>query len=136
MSKVEVNDTIPSPLSTVWALVSDFTGFLEVQGVPCTSEGAGIGMTRTITVFGPPLTERLEELDENTHTTSYSIVESALPLTDYQAWIQLTAAGEDSTSIRWWGQFEPTGDDEARVTAMIQGIYEGGIAGLKKALAQ
>lgn len=135
MSTVEVTDTIASPLDKVWAFVSDFTGFLEAQGVPCTSEGEGIGMTRTITAFGPPLTERLEELDESTHRTSYSIVESSLPIKDYQAWIELTDAGRDTTSIRWWSRFEPTEDEES-AQAMVRGIYEAGVAGIKKTLSQ
>lgn len=133
MTIVEVEDRIAAPLEKVWAMVSDFTGFVESQGLPCTSDGEGIGMTRSIVVGGVTIVERLEELDEATHTTSYSIVEAPLPVSGYQAWIELSHAGEDLTGIRWWGSFEPQGD-EARAVEMIRGVYTGGIAGIKKTL--
>ncbi len=133
MTIVEVEDQIAAPLEKVWDLVSDFTGFVESQGLPCTPDGEGIGMTRTLVLGGATIVERLEELDEATHTTSYSIVEAPLPVTGYQAWIELSHAGEDLTGIRWWGSFEPQGD-EAPVVEMIRGIYTGGIAGIKKTL--
>lgn len=135
MTEVSVEDVIDAPLERAWALVSDFAGFLDAMGMPCSTQGEGIGMTRTFAAFGPPMTERLEELDESTHTTSYSIVESTLPLKNYQAWIQLTANGDNATGIRWWGRFEPADGDEAAGTALVRGVYEGGIAGVKKALA-
>lgn len=135
MTTVEVEDRIAAPLEKVWTLVSDFTGFVEAQGLPCIAEGEGVGMTRTLSLGGATIIERLEELDPGTHTTSYSIVESPLPLTAYQAWIRLTDTGDGDTHIRWWGTFEPTGGDEASVSEMISGIYTGGIAGIKKVLA-
>jgi hypothetical protein len=136
MSKVEVTGTVPFPLDQVWDLVSDFTGFIERQGIPLTSSGQGIGMTRTLDVFGASITERFESLDEANHVTSYSIVESPLPIRDYQAWIALTAAGDHSTDIAWWSEFEPTNGDEDGVAALVRGIYEGGIAAIEKVLSQ
>ena len=134
MTTVEVEDRIAAPLEKVWAVVSDFTGFIEAQGVPYTSDGEGIGMTRTISMGGAEVTERLEELDEPTHTTSYSIVSAPLPLRDYQAWIALRDAEDGSTGIRWWSNFEPEGADEQSAADMVRGIYRAGIAGLKKAV--
>lgn len=133
MTTVEVEDRIDAPLEKVWALVSDFTGLVEAQGVTCTATGEGIGMTRTLSLGGATIVERLEELDEATHTTSYSILEAPLPLTGYQAWIELSHAEEGKTGIRWWGHFEPQGDEQP-VAEMIKGIYTSGIAGIKKAL--
>lgn len=130
---MEVEDRIAAPLERTWQLVSDFGGFVEAQGVPCKTQGEGIGMTRTMEMGGASITERLEELDEATHTTSYSIVESPLPVGGYQAWIALSGAGDDSTAIRWWSRFEPQGDEE-KVAELIRGVYTSGIKGLKKAL--
>lgn len=134
MTTVEVEDRVAAPLEKVWALVSDFTGFVEAQGVPCTSEGEGVGMTRTMEMRGATVVERLEELDEATHTTSYSIVSAPLPLRGYQAWIALSEADDGSTAVRWWGSFEPEGTDERATSNLVGGIYRAGIAGLKKAL--
>lgn len=134
MTTVEVEDTIAAPLDEVWALVSDFTGFIEAQGVPCTAQGEGIGMTRTLDMRGAQIVERLEELDQATYTTSYSIVSAPLPLRAYQAWIALSDAGSGSTAIRWWGTFEPDGTDEQSASDLVGGIYRAGIAGIKKAV--
>ena len=134
MATVQVEDEIAAPLEDVWALVSDFTGMIEKMGTPVTAEGEGIGMTRTIEVGGTRLTERLEELDPATHTTSYSIVAGNLPFRGYQAWIALTAAGPGRTTIRWWSTFDPVGSEE-EATVLCRSIYQGGIAGLSRILA-
>ena len=136
MSKVEVQDEIEAPVADVWKLVSDFTGFLTAQGIPCTGEGEGIGMVRTIAMRGMTIKERLEELDDATYTTSYSLLEHNFPFTDYRAWVRLEDAGEGRTSIRWWGTFEPVGATETEVSEMISGIYTAGVAGIKKVMAQ
>lgn len=133
MTTVEVADRIGAPLERVWGLVSDFTGFIDAQGLSYTAEGQGIGMTRTLKVGGASITERLEELDETTHTTSYSIVESPLPVAGYRAWIALSDAGDGATTLRWWGTFQAEGDEQ-KAAGMIRGVYEAGVAGLKKAL--
>lgn len=133
MARVEIEDEIAAPLPEVWALVSDFAGFVERQGIPCTTEGSGLGMTRSISMAGTSITERLEELDEASHTTSYSIVESTLPLRDYQGWIHLVDAG-DHTRIRWWSVFEPDGTDEDSARELVAGAYREGIAGIRRGL--
>lgn len=135
MSKAEVTGTISAPLERVWAVVGSFTGLMDASGTPYTTEGEGIGMTRTLDVMGSTITERFEELDEANHLTSYSIVESPLPVANYRAWIELTAAGDDETGIRWWSQFEPVGTDETQIVALIEGIYQGGIKSIQKAVA-
>lgn len=48
-------------------------------------EGSGLGTVRTLALRegGPPIVEKLESLDEQSRTLSYSIIESPLPLADY-----------------------------------------------------
>ena len=135
MSKAEVTGTISAPLARVWAIAGSFTGLMDASGTPYTTEGEGIGMTRTLDVMGSTITERLEELDEASHTTSYSIVASPLPVENYQAWIELTEADSGTTSIRWWSEFEPKGADEDQIVALLVSIYEGGIKSIQKAVA-
>jgi hypothetical protein len=49
---------------------------------------------------------------------------------------KLSEPGQGATAIRWWSQFEPTGDvSEEQAATMVRGIYEAGIQGLKKTLA-
>ncbi len=133
MALAEVKDLIQAPIEDVWGIVSDFVGMIEKMGTPVTAEGEGIGMTRTLSMQGISIVERLEELDDSTHTMSYSIVEAPLPVTGYQSWITLDTA-DGATAIRWWATFEPVGSEDDAV-ALVRSIYEGGIAGLKKLLA-
>jgi hypothetical protein len=130
MAEDIVEDEIPAPLPDVWAVVSDFLGFITAQGVPVESEGSGIGMTRTLTFGSARFVERLESLDEATHTTSYSLVKGPMPAKDYVGTIHLEAAGDKATRIVWSGTFEPIGDaDPGR---NLEGVYRNGIAFLHK----
>jgi carbon monoxide dehydrogenase subunit G len=136
MASVKVSDRIDAPADKVWDLIGDFggisrysTGFKSV-----TCEGRGVGAVRTITLPNEAqIQERCELLDPVRRTLDYSIVAGSLPLTGYLARIQLFEDGA-GTRIEWSSTFEPKGISEAQGIAMVEGIYKGGIKGLKKAL--
>lgn len=133
MASTQVEGEIAAPIDDVWKVVSDFGGFLEAQGVPVEVDGQGIGALRKVTLGSAVIVERLEGIDEEARTTSYSIVEGPLPATDYLATIRLESAGESSTRIEWTSTFEPGGGmSESDVAGIIAGVYRGGIAGLQR----
>lgn len=111
-------------------MVSDFVGFITAQGVPTSSEGSGIGMTRTLTFGKSEFVERLESLDEATHTTSYSLVEGPLPAKDYVGTIRLEPAGDKATRIVWSGTYEPLGETDPGPN--MEAVYRSGISFLQK----
>ena len=136
MASVKVSDRINAPIEKVWDLVGDFGGIQRYssgfKSVQCT--GAGVGAIRTITLPNDAqIQERCELLDAARHTLDYSIVAGALPLTGYLARIQLAQDG-DGTRIEWSSSFEPKGISDSQATTMVEGIYTGGIKGIKKAL--
>jgi carbon monoxide dehydrogenase subunit G len=136
MSSVKITDRINAPADKVWELVGDFGGISRFskgfKSVTC--EGKGVGAVRTITLPNDAtIQERCELLDAARRTLDYSIVAGALPLASYLARIQLFEDG-DGTRIEWSSSFEPKGISEAQGIAMVEGIYKGGIVGLKKAL--
>ena len=140
MSEVVVTDVLPAGVDRVWEVVSDFGGIQRwnpgaVRAISV--EGEGIGAVRTITLPGDAvLQEKLERYDEAARCFSYSITgESPLPLTDYESTIRLSADGPDSCRIEWSSTFAPAGISEDQARSMVEGIYTGGIAGLKQALA-
>lgn len=134
MAEVAVEDHIDAPIKVVWDFVSDFVGFVAAQGLEVTGEGEGIGMTRTINMNGVEVVERLESCDPDSHTVSYSIARSPMPLEDYLGTIRLEEAGPDRTRIQWTGRFEAAeGNDPA---PMMEGIYRGGIKFMQKHLGQ
>lgn len=137
MASVKVTDRIAASADRVWDLVCDFGGIgrwaAAVESV--TVAGEGIGAVRTIGLpGGVKLQERLEASDDRTRTLSYSIVGShPLPFDDYLATIRLAEDG-DGCQIDWSSTFEPRAGAESPAAGMVEGIYRGGIAGLKKAL--
>ena len=133
MASTRVEGDIAAPLDDVWKVVSDFGGFLEAQGVPVEVEGQGVGALRKVTIGSAVIVERLESVDDETHTTSYSIVEGPLPATDYLATIRLTSTGDSETHVEWSSTFEPGGGmSDADVSQIIGSVYEGGIKGLQR----
>lgn len=136
MANTRVEGEIPASLDDVWKVVSDFGGFLEVQGVPVEVDGQGIGALRKVSLGSAVIVERLESIDETTHSTSYSIVEGPLPVTDYLSTIRLEAAGDSATRLEWSSTFEPAGGmSDADASGIIAGVYNGGIQGLQKHFA-
>lgn len=132
MAEVSEHGELGASIDDVWKLVSDFGGFPAAMGLSVEVDGEGIGQTRTLSMGGPPMVERLEELDAETKRVVYSIVQGPMPFTDYRATMQLAPAGEGRTALTWSGTFEPaegtSADDSA---ALVRRIYQGGIAALQ-----
>jgi len=136
MASVKVSDRIDAPVEKVWDLIGDFGGIQRYssgfKSVTCT--GSGVGAVRTITLPNDAqIQERCELLDAARRTLDYSIIAGALPLTGYLARIQLAEDGA-GTRIEWSSSFEPKDISDAQGIAMVEGIYTGGIKGIKKAL--
>ncbi|HEU4431022.1 MAG TPA: SRPBCC family protein [Myxococcota bacterium] len=137
MASVKISDRINAPADRVWDLVGDFGGIGRFSKgfKSVASTGSGVGAIRTITLPNDvELQERCELLDAARRTLDYSIVAGPLPVSGYLARIQLFEDGE-GTRIEWSSTFEPKGIPEAQAVAMIEGVYKGGIAGIKRALA-
>jgi carbon monoxide dehydrogenase subunit G len=136
MASVKVTDRIEASADRVWELVRDFGGIQRwAAGIESVSvSGEGVGAVRTITMGTLSLQERLEALDDRSRTLSYSIVgDHPLPFGDYLATIRLAEDG-DGCQVDWSSTFTPRAGADAQAAGMVEGIYRGGIAGLKKAL--
>jgi hypothetical protein len=137
MASVEVRDRIAASADRVWELVRDFGGIQRfASNIESVSvQGEGVGAVRTVTLpGGTALQERLEACDDATRTLRYAIVGShPLPFDDYLATIRLSEDG-DGCQIEWSSQFAPRAGAESQASAIVQSIYRGGIAGMKKAL--
>lgn len=137
MATVKVTDRIDASPEAVWALLRDFGGIQKFSaGIEsCSVEGEGVGAVRTLGMPGGiSFQERLERFDDAGRSLSYSILPGApLPLADYLATIRLSDDG-GACAIEWSSSFEPKGVSEEQGVALVEGIYKGGIAGLKKAV--
>lgn len=144
--KVTKTVEINAPAAKVWAAVKDFDslnkwhpGFSADTIVKGTNNEPGA--VRSLTVKdGPTFTEELLSFDEGKRTYKYRIIESPLPLRDYVSSITLTESGKGTTVVTWVGDFRrksdsetpPEGESDKAAVDLITGVYEGGLANLKK----
>ena len=133
MTHVQVDGEIPAAPDAVWALVGDFGGFVTALGGQVEVDGDGIGTRRTIKRGSRSIVERLDALDADTKSITYSILEAGpLPVRNYQATMKLTPSGTDATTLTWFSDFEPDGVSEDEAITAVRGVYDGGIAGLRR----
>jgi carbon monoxide dehydrogenase subunit G len=136
MVSVKVSERIDATAEQVWDLFRDFGGIQRfsagIEKVEVT--GSGIGAVRTLSLPGGlTLQERLEAFDDAGRRLQYAIVGGPIPVTNYLATIEVTDEGK-GCRMDWSSQFEPKGISDDQGRAMIEGVYKGGIAGVKKAL--
>ncbi len=136
MPEVHVKDEFDATIEAVWDVIGDFAGIRKWAQIESLEvEGEGVGAVRTIGMPGGlTLKERLESFDPEAHRFSYSMTETGpLPISNYLATVTLSEAGPDRCAIDWRGSFETPGE-AAPVEKMIEGVYTGGIAAIKKLL--
>jgi carbon monoxide dehydrogenase subunit G len=139
MAKVHVRDSFDAPAEQVWGFFRDFGGVAKWPGSgvsSCSVEGEGIGAVRTLSLGrGNPIRERLVQFDDADRSFSYSILGPCdLPVSDYVGSVKLRAEGASRTTIDWIGTFDAKGAPEEAAQKIVEGIYRGGIAAVKKAL--
>ena len=128
---------IDAPASAVWARIRDFDALKDwlppVAECPA-DQGNTPGSVRRIKIHGGgAVDETLLAHDEAKMQYSYKAADGgALPVTGYQSTITVTPQGEQAL-VEWRGEFgaAPDADDKTAVGA-ITGIYQGGLANLKK----
>jgi hypothetical protein len=121
--------TVAAPASEVWRLIGDFHGLDRWHPAVAKSEPARIGADefRTLTTRdGARILEHL--VARNTHSCTYAIVRSPLPVAHYEARLEAATAGK-GTEVTWSGSFTPTAENAEKV---IAGIYEAGLNALKQ----
>jgi hypothetical protein len=143
--KVEKTITIKADPAKVWAIVKDFGNIHQWHpGVVSTKlEKKGEDTFRTLTFKdGGYVYEKLRTIDDEAMRLRYEIVKGTLPLTDYNA-MMTVAKGEKAgeTTVTWVGRFYrlyklnppiPEGQDDATAVNAITGIFDSGLANLKK----
>lgn len=143
--KVEKTITIKADPAKVWAIVKDFGNMQKWHPTIASTklEKKGTDTFRTLSLKGGgTIYEKLRSIDDADMKLKYEIVESQLPFTDYNSVMTVTkgeAAGE--TTVTWVGRFYrlyklnppiPAGQDDKTATDAVTGIYDPGLANLKK----
>ena len=139
---------IKAPVAKVWATIKDFDslnkwhpGFAKDEIVK--GKNNTVGAVRSLTIKdGPTFTEELLAFNEKQHSYKYRIIESPLPLADYESTISLKEGKDGTTVVTWSGHFKrknpadnpPEAESDAGAIKLIQGVYQGGLGNLKKML--
>lgn len=142
--KVEKIITINADPAKVWAIVKNFGNMSWHPGIASTKvEKKGADTFRTLAFKeGGSVYEKLRTIDDDSMKIKYEIISGTLPLTDYNASITV-AKGEKpgETTVTWVGRFYrlyklnppiPAGQDDETAVKAITGIFDAGLANLKK----
>lgn len=135
MAGVKVVETVNASADRVWELFRDFGGIARISpGIQsCSVEGQGIGAIRTLKMGGLELRERLEAFDDAGRSLCYAIIgDHPLPFDNYLSTVRVVDQG-DACTVEWSSSYDPKGSED-QASGLIQGIYKGGIAGVRKAL--
>jgi len=135
MADVCMKTTIKAPADDVWKTIRDFNGAGKYIAAitSSTMKGSGVGAVRTVTLEGGvQVLERLEDLDDEARTLTYSIVRAPLPIENYVATMTLRDLGAGRCELEWSSTFDPKGAPEAEGVQIVEGVYAMGFDGLKK----
>ena len=149
--KVEKTIVIKAAPAKVWAIVKDF-GNMQTWHPGITSDkleqkkddNGEMATFRTLTLkSGGEIYEKLRSADDATMKMKYEIVSGVAPVADYNAYMTVAAGpGAGESTVTWVGRFYrtyklnppiPAGQDDETAVSFINGVFDSGLAGLKKA---
>lgn len=125
--------TVDRAPATVWKLVGDFNALdvwlPPVQRSTFTGVATRPGAVRVLELGNSArVTEKLTDYSSVHHRYSYAFIESPLPVKNYVATIELSAAPEGKTLIKWHSTFDALGAPDDKAREAIQSIYDAGLA--------
>ena len=145
--KVEKTIVIKAAPAKVWAMVKDF-GNMQAWHPAIAStklEKKGEETHRTLALKGGgEITEKLRSIDDKEMKLKYEITGGVAPVADYNSFIQVTPGpGAGESTVTWVGRFYrtyklnppiPAGQDDETAVKFVTGVYDSGLANLKKVL--
>lgn len=126
----------PGTPAEVWAVVG---GFCDIQKwhpavASCEEENRDGKVFRTLTLKDGGAKILEEQTKSGDTTYSYTIVEGPLPVKDYHATLTVGADDEpERVEILWTASFEANGKSDEEAKEVVEGIFEAGVSGIKKA---
>lgn len=152
--KVVKEVVIKAEPARVWAAIKDFGGIgkwhaavadIKVEARKDAESDATL-THRTITFKdGLGIVEKMREASDADMKLDYKMVEGTIPVSNYRAVMQVKAGpGAGESTLTWTGRFynkansmeAKPGEDNPTAVAAINGIYDAGLAGLKRMLEQ
>lgn len=134
MIEIEVRRTVPAPADDVWSALRSFEGIENWLPLIDRSEvrGEGAGATRVCTMKdGGQLRERLEEVDDDRRSLTYTIEEAPMPVEDYRSTMQVVPEDDATSTVVWSATFGASPEAAAELESTMREVYESGLDGLR-----
>ena len=133
MAKVNMKTGLNVAPDEVWKLIGGFNTLPDWHPAIEKSELEEEGSMRRLSLAGGgTIVEKLVKLDDKERVYSYSIIDSPLPVKNYEATIRVKDDGAGNTTLEWSSEFEAEGAAEDEAMDVIAGIYQAGFDNLKK----
>jgi hypothetical protein len=129
---------VPGHPPKVWEVAGEFCSIKDwhpaIADCKESEEGGATFRTLTLKDNGGTIKEKLVEKDDVGMSYSYEIVESPLPVKNYQAkfWVEEDEKSPDRTTIFWEADFDANGASDEHTTKVIRDIFMAGLKGIKQ----
>jgi hypothetical protein len=119
-------------VDAVWQKIGKFCGIADWHPALAKCDLSSDGKERTLTLKGGgTIVEDLVKWSDKTHSYTYTIKESPLPVANYVSTLKVVAKGKGSEII-WSGHYKAKGAPAAKAKSTIDGIYKAGADVLAK----
>ncbi len=133
MAKVNMTTDLDVAADELWNLIGGFNTLPDWHPAVENSELQDEGSMRKLSLAGGgTIIEKLVKSSPEERVYSYTIEDSPLPVSNYQAEIKVKDNGEGKSSVEWSSEFSAEGAPEDDAIEVIQGIYQAGFDNLKK----
>ena len=141
MARVFVSAVIGASAERVWERIRDFNGLpkwhprIRDSRIEDALPSDKVSCIRNFNLQnGDNIRERLLGMSDYDMFTTYAILESPMPLTDYVATLRVTPITDgERTFAEWSAEFNCAPDDESDLVAGISGnVFQGGFDALKR----
>jgi len=122
----------------VWEVAGEFCSIKDwhpaIADCKETEEGGATFRILTLKDNGGTIKEKLVDKDDVEMSYSYEIVESPLPVKNYQAkfWVEEDEKAPDRTTILWEADFDANGVSDDEAAKVIRDIFMAGLKGIKQ----
>jgi mxaD protein len=127
--------TVDRAPETVWKLLGEFNALdvwlPPVQRSSFKGKATKPGAVRVLDLGNDAsVTEELLAYNDAGHSYRYAFLKSPLPVKNYVATIELSAASGGKTLVKWHSTFDASGAPDDTAKAAVQGIYDAGLGKL------
>ena len=142
MIKIHKSSVLDASVNRVWETIRDFNALpswhpaVKDSRIEDELPNDQVGCIRNFNLHdGGNIREQLLANSDIQHYTTYSILDSPMPVENYVATIRLTEITDgDRSFIEWSAEFDTDAESDMR-ELVGDGVFQGGFDALKKALA-